>query len=108
VIGEYIENWHDIKNGQAYILLTIEEGIVFKNVVNQLKKKKKLELHSLNTEYKPYELDVNEVKEVWKFVNFISSEIPEPARNKDELLALVEKMEKDLMVIKNNLKVEVV
>jgi hypothetical protein len=41
-------------------------------------------------------------------VNFISSEIPEPARNKDELLTLIEKMEEELMVIKNNLKVEVV
>lgn len=108
VIGEYVENWHDIRNGHAYILLTQDEGIVFKNVFNQLKKKKKLELHSLNTEYKPYDLDVNDVKEVWKFCNYISSEIPEPVRHKDELLGLVEKMEEELMVIKNKLREEVV
>lgn len=108
VIGEYVEDWYDIKSGHAYILLTQEDGIVFKNVFNQLKKKKKLELHSLNPEYKPYDLDATDVKEVWKFCNFISSEIPERVRHKDELLGLVEKMEEELMVIKNRLKEEIV
>ncbi len=108
VIGEYVENWHDIKNGHAYILLTQEDGIVFKVAFNQIRKKKKLELHSLNSEFKPYELDVSEVKEVWKFCNYISSELPEPVKHKDELLGLVEKMEEELMIIKNKLKVEVI
>ena len=107
VIGEYVENWHDIKNGHAYILLTQEDGIVFKVAFNHLRKKKKLELHSLNNEFKPYELEVSEVKEVWKFCNYISSELPEPEKHKDELLGLVEKMEEELMIIKNKLKVEV-
>ncbi|MBA3648995.1 MAG: LexA family transcriptional regulator [Chitinophagales bacterium] len=107
VIGEYIENWNDIKNGDACILLTQDEGIVFKIAHNLISRKKKLELHSLNTAYQPYEIDINDVKEVWKFCNYISSEIPEQLRGKDELLALVEKMETELMVIKNRLKEEV-
>lgn len=53
-------------------------------------------------------LEVSEVKEVWKFCNYISSELPEPVKHKDELLGLVEKMEEELMIIKNKLKVEVV
>ena len=107
VIGEYVENWYDIKNGSAYILLTKEDGIVFKIMFNELKRKKKLVLHSLNPEYKPYELEVNDVKEVWKFVNYISSEMPEPVQ-KDELLQLVVKMEDELKVIKMALEEEVV
>src|SRR6185436_2695770 len=35
VIGEYLENWYDIKDGEAYIFLTQDEGIVFKVAVNQ-------------------------------------------------------------------------
>lgn len=108
VIGEYVENWYDIKNGSAYILLTKEDGIVFKMVFNELKKKKKLVLHSLNTEYKPYELEVQDVKEVWKFVNYISSELPEPVQQKDELLQWVKKMEDELKVIKMALEEDVV
>lgn len=108
VIGEYTENWYDIKNGSAYILLTKEDGIVFKIVINDLKRKKKLILHSLNPAFKPYELEVNDVKEVWKFCNYISSELPEPLQQKDELLQWVQKMEDELMVIKNKLQEELV
>jgi transcriptional regulator with XRE-family HTH domain len=104
VIGEYVENWHDVKNGHAYILLTQEEGIVFKIAVNELKKRKKFVLHSKNPAYQPYEIDVNEVREVWKFVNYISSEMPESEKGKDELLGIVEKMEEELLVIKNRLR----
>ncbi|MCY7409780.1 MAG: helix-turn-helix domain-containing protein [Chitinophagales bacterium] len=106
VIAEYVENWYEIKSNHAYVLLTKEEGIVFKNVVNEIKRRKKMVLHSLNPEYKPYEVDVNEVKEVWKFCNYISSEIPEPMQQKDQLLKSVVKMENELMVMKNRLKEE--
>src|SRR5437773_9738819 len=40
VIGEYIENWYDIKDGHPYVFLTQDEGIVFKIAYNELKKKK--------------------------------------------------------------------
>jgi hypothetical protein len=108
VIGEYVENWYDIKNGNAYILLTKDDGIVFKIVTNELKRRKQLVLHSLNPEFKPYELEVQDVKEVWKFCNYISSEMPEPVQQKDELLQWVVKMEEELMVMKNRLKEEAV
>ncbi|MFI5134877.1 MAG: XRE family transcriptional regulator [Chitinophagales bacterium] len=107
VIGEYIENWYDIKSGQPCILLTLDDGIVFKIVTNELKRSKKLVLHSLNPEFKPYEIGVNEIKEVWKFCNYISSEMPEPLRHSDELLQSVAKIEEELMVVKNRLKEEV-
>src|SRR6186997_194229 len=42
VIGEYVENFYDIKDGDAYVFLTQEDGIVFKVAFNQLKKKKNL------------------------------------------------------------------
>src|SRR6185503_14118792 len=42
VIAEFIENWYDIKTGQPCILLTQDEGIVFKIVYNELKRSKKL------------------------------------------------------------------
>src|SRR4051812_28495608 len=54
VIAEYLENWYDMKDGDAYVILTQEEGLVFKVVENYLKKKKNVILKSLNTLYKPY------------------------------------------------------
>ena len=69
VIGEYVENFYDIKDKQAYVILTKEDGIVFKIANNQIKKKKSLLLESLNPAYDPYEVPINEISEVWKFCN---------------------------------------
>lgn len=99
VIAEYIENWHDIKDGNAYVLLTLDEGIVFKVVHNRIRKKKSLLLQSLNPQYEPYEININEIREVWKFCNYISSEIPEPQLQKDDLYSKVMSLEKEMKKI---------
>jgi transcriptional regulator with XRE-family HTH domain len=78
VIAEYVANLNEIKSGQAYIIITLDDGIVFKIVTNQIEKNKTLQLSSLNPYYKPYEVIINKVKEVWKFTHYISSELPEP------------------------------
>jgi transcriptional regulator with XRE-family HTH domain len=104
VIGEFMENWYNIKDGEACILLTQDDGIVFKLAFNQIKKKKNLLLKSLNSEYEPYEININEIREVWKFCNYLSSEIPEPQLAKDELFSKVMKLEKDMLKIKGVLK----
>jgi len=104
VIGEYLENWFEIKDGQAYIILTIDDGIVFKLVNNNLKKKRTLELVSLNEEFKPYEVQANEVKEVWKFCNYISSEMPDTSVQKHSIFSKIERMEKEIGELKSVFK----
>src|ERR1035437_5895221 len=79
IIAEYVANLNDIKDGEAYIVITLDDGIVFKIVNNQLSKNKTLQLTSLNPYYKPYEVVINKVKEVWKFTHYISSQLPELA-----------------------------
>jgi transcriptional regulator with XRE-family HTH domain len=100
VIGQYLENWYDIKDGEAYIILTQEEGLVFKVAFNNLKKKKSLLLKSLNSIYEPYELHLGEIREVWKFCNYISSELPDNSVSRDELLAKIVTLEKDVRGIR--------
>jgi transcriptional regulator with XRE-family HTH domain len=65
VIGKYVENIDDIKNGNTYVILTKEDGISYKRV---FKKGNELELHSDNKEYKPYKVKTSEVLEIWEFV----------------------------------------
>ena len=35
-------------------------------------------LHSLNPLYESYPVDLKDLREVWRFVHYISSELPEP------------------------------
>jgi transcriptional regulator with XRE-family HTH domain len=70
----YIDNWNDIQDGQGYVIVMREEGIVFKRVYKQIKDRQSLLLVSTNPIYKPYEVPVKEVLEVWKFVLHFSHE----------------------------------
>jgi phage repressor protein C with HTH and peptisase S24 domain len=99
VTGEFVQDWNTIISGHGYIILTLDEGIVFKIVENLIKKENILRLYSLNPVYEPYDIHLSEVKEVWKFIHYISSEIPEPVLPQDELLKTVANLKKDMSIV---------
>jgi transcriptional regulator with XRE-family HTH domain len=100
VTGEFVQDWREIISGKAYVVFTINDGIVFKIIENNLKKEGRLVLYSLNPIYEPYEVHINEVKEIWKFVNFISSELPDPVLPEKQLFQAVAALKNDLERIK--------
>ncbi len=106
VTGEYVDDWHYIRDHHPYIILTKEEGVVFKVAENKLKEEGALKLHSLNPLYEPFELHISEIKEVWKFVNYISSEVPEPNTPKEELVETINKLSKQVKEIQTRLNLE--
>ncbi len=100
VTGEFVQDWMNIISGKAYIVFTMNDGIVFKIVENNLKKDGRFVLYSLNPVYEPYEVHVNDVREVWKFVNYISSELPDPVMPEKQLIQAVATIKSDLERIK--------
>jgi transcriptional regulator with XRE-family HTH domain len=103
ITGEFVQDWREIISGKAYVVFTLNDGIVFKVVENNLTTDGKLILYSLNPIYEPYEVHINEVKEIWKFVNYISSELPEPVLPEKHLIQAVATMKNDLERIKARL-----
>lgn len=87
VIGAYVDQIKDIKNGKTYVLVTASEGVVYKRVFNYLQENGKLYLSSDNEMYKPYEVAGAEILEVWEAKAFISTDFPNP-RDKSEPLTL--------------------
>lgn len=92
VIGEYIENWTSIKDGTPCIVVTADEGAVFKIIFNHLRQKKIL-LKSLNPEYTPYEIEAAEIREVWKFIYYFSQEMPSPMNESESIMARLTRIE---------------
>lgn len=104
VTAEYVSNWTLLKDGYPYIILTKDDGLVFKNVYSQIEKNRTLLLCSTNTAYEPYEVEVSEISEIWKFVNYIDSKPPEPNMSKSSLHEAVMKLQSDMDSFKNLLK----
>ncbi len=103
VTGEYVVDWNTIRDGQAYIILTIDDGLVFKVVENKIDSEQKFTLYSLNSIYDPYDISVRDVKEIWKFVNYISSEMPEANQEKQDLVDTVKQLRKEVQAIQTKL-----
>lgn len=103
VTGEYVVDWTFIRSHQPYIILTRDEGVVFKIVENKLKEENLLKLHSLNPLYEPYDLAVTEIREVWKFVHYISSEMPQSNRERDPIAETVKQLQKEVQAIQMKL-----
>lgn len=100
VTGEFVQNWNLIRDGQPYIILTLDDGIMFKVVANRIKTDGYLTMSSLNPLYDSYNIDIKDVREVWKFVHFISSAIPEPNLPREELALTVAALKKDMEKLK--------
>lgn len=104
VIAEYVFDWNEIRSGHSYVLLLKDEGIVFKVVHNFIRDNKALLLHSLNPLYKDYTVDISEVREVWKFVSYISNALPEGGNTIDSLAGMMSEMRTELSRINKKIK----
>jgi transcriptional regulator with XRE-family HTH domain len=104
ITGVYVQDWTTIRSKDAYIILTSDDGIVFKVVENRLQSEGKFVLHSLNPLYDPYDLEAKDIREVWQFVHYISQEIPEnPSAEHYYLTETVKKLKEDVHAIQTRL-----
>lgn len=103
VTGEFVQNWNLVRDGQAYIILTLTDGLVFKIVQNLLKTEGKVRVYSLNPMYEPYDIEGKEIREMWRFIHYISSEVPEPNLPREELSQTVVQLKRDVEMIKREI-----
>jgi transcriptional regulator with XRE-family HTH domain len=71
VVGEKIEKIEDLKNSGSYVVLSKNEGIVYKRIQKNNKQKNKLTLISDNPIYEPYLVSQEDILEIWKAVYII-------------------------------------
>lgn len=104
VISEFVQNFNDIKTNKAFVIVTRDEGIVFKIAENNIDESKSLRLISLNSEYEPYTISVGEIKEAWKFVCYLNKEIPEPETDIRKVMQSVNELKYELQSLKSEIK----
>lgn len=100
VTGEFMLDWKELKTGEACVVLTMDDGIVFKIIENRIEEEGKVILYSLNPLYEPYEIHVSDIREIWKFIHFISHEIPDPVIPENQLVRTVASLKQDMERLK--------
>jgi len=104
VFGKYVESFSDIKDGRVYVIVTKNDGIVLKRVINRIKERGKLILKSDNKDgnYPMYTINAEEIMEVWYVTMFASKQMPEPVDVYDRLHDLESKLVELQEQINNN------
>lgn len=65
IVGRYIEKLGDVLDGKTYILVTKNEGMVYKRLNKN--KKNTLVLESDNSFYPAYEVKASDILEIWEY-----------------------------------------
>ena len=95
IFCDYVEHISGIREGKPYILITADEGIVYKRIFTP--NENQLLLKSDNPEYEPYTVEMSSVFEIWKAIGFLSFELPEPdALNMQKLSNVVAKLQEEV------------
>jgi len=66
IVGEKVDNVEEVKNNTACIVVSRNEGIVYKRIQKNGRAKNKLTLASDNPVYHPYTVNTEDVLEMWQ------------------------------------------
>src|ERR1700761_448696 len=103
IVGEKVEDLEEVKSNQTYIVVSRSEGIVYKRVMKNNKSRNKLTLISDNTAYQPYNVNTDDVLEVWKAQMVISKANTHPRWDVNQLANLVSNLQDQVGQLKKKM-----
>lgn len=107
IVCEYVDNWLNIKDGQAYVVLTQNEGVVFKRLYSNLDEDGSYLFVSDNPIYEPYTVKVENVVEVWKAKGVLSFSLENAVSEEmNSLKAQIAKLSADVEKLKGSIPLE--
>ncbi|MES2733643.1 MAG: helix-turn-helix transcriptional regulator [Bacteroidota bacterium] len=96
VVGKRVNDWYNLVDGQHYLVLLHQKGILYRRVYSQVKIKGSLLLSSDKATIPSVEIPAKEVMEIWEAKAFISTQLPEPAISLNRLTQLVSDLQQEL------------
>ena len=103
IVGEKVENLDSVKNNAAYIVVSKNEGIVYKRVVKNNKNKNKLTLVSDNPAFQPYQVHAADVLEMWQAQAIINKVKQQQRWDVDSLVNLVSNLQDQVSTLKKKM-----
>ncbi len=103
IVGEKVDDKDDVKNNQAYIVVSRNEGIVYKRIVKSNKAKNKFTLVSDNPQYQPYQVNAEDVVELWHAQMVLSKVSQQQRWDMDSLASMVSNLQNQVSSLKKKM-----
>jgi len=98
IVGRYVEQLGDVRDGRTYILLTRDQGIVYKRLNKN--GKNSLVLKSDNTFYEPYSVNASDILEIWEYACSIATKEFEPDDSPEMIRDVLQGMRKEMAALR--------
>ncbi len=103
IVGEKVDRLDEVKNNAAYIVVSRNEGIVYKRVVKNNRTKNKLTLVSDNPSYQPYQVNADDIIEFWQAQVVIGKVMQQQRWDVDTLASLVNNLQSQVSTLKKKM-----
>ena len=103
IVGEKVDDSEDLKNDQAYIVVSRNEGIVYKRIVKNNRLKNKLTLVSDNPQYHPYQVNAEDIVELWQAQMVISKLSAQQRWDMNSLASMVNNLQSQVTTLKKKM-----
>ena len=103
IVGEKIDGAGEIRNNQAYIVVSRNEGIVYKRVEKNNRSKNKLTLVSDNPQFQPYQVNAEDVVELWQAQMVISKVSQQQRWDVNSLASMVNNLQSQVSTLKKKM-----
>ena len=100
IVGEKVDNLEELKNSNTYVVLSRNEGVVYKRVMKNNRAKDKLTMISDNPQYEPYYVSAEDVLEVWKAVYILQKANLGPRWDVNQLAGMVNNLQEQVSTLK--------
>lgn len=103
IVGEKVEDINDVKNSFTYIVISRNEGIVYKRMMKNNRTKNKYTLVSDNPTYQPYQVNSEDILEIWKAAMIIGRANAQPHWNVNQLANVVSTLQEQVSYLKKKI-----
>jgi len=103
IVGEKVESMDDVKNHQAYIVVSRNEGIVYKRIVKNNRSRARITLESDNPAYQPYQVNSEDVVELWQAQVVIGKVAQQQRWDVNSLASLVNNLQGQVSSLKKKM-----
>ncbi|HEY0678241.1 MAG TPA: LexA family transcriptional regulator [Chitinophagaceae bacterium] len=103
IVGEKVESLEDVKSNQTYIVVSRNEGIVYKRVMKNARLRNKVTMISDNPAYQPYNVSAEDIMEIWKAQMVISRANVQQRWDVNQLAGMVGNLQEQVNTLKKKL-----
>ncbi len=103
IVGEKVSSIEEVKNEAACIVVSRNEGIVYKRLQKNNRQKNKITLVSDNPSFHPYHINAEDIIELWKAQMVISKAVHESQWNMNQIANMVTDLQSQVLNLKNKM-----